>query len=251
MNIKKLLASVMAVVTVMCATAVPAFAASSGTAPKETCGVCGTVFSAFEAAGLVTYEEYFSVSSISGITNNYLQFRYSSESTPNVCAYNGNPICLSCLEKKVNEYKASQGTGSISGIIADNGTASGTANVTAAVNSNCTIVIPESVTLSKADNVAGSGEYTKSFEVKVKGDVPEDGTVTITATNPTLKATGAKDVTAVLTMDKTQWNRSDIIANSGEGTASNCTLTATLTPGTWTGTMTYNIVLNGKFSLAA
>mgnify|MGYP006972170128 CR=1 FL=1 len=39
-------------------------------------------------------------------------------------------------------------------------TSSTTTNVTASVNSNCTIVIPESITLTKADNVAGSGEYT-------------------------------------------------------------------------------------------
>ena len=245
MNFKKFLAVLMTAVMTMCAMAMPAFAAVSPTAPRQTCGVCGTVFSAFEAQGFVTYEEYFSVSSIPEITNNYMTFRYNSSSTPNVCACNGNPICLSCLEKKVNEYKAShEDTSSTE-------TSSTTTNVTASVNSNCTIVIPESITLAKADNVAGSGEYTKSFEVKVNGDVPEDATVTITANNPTLKATGAKDVTAKLTMDKTQWNRTDIIAKSGEGTVSNCNLKATLTPGTWTGTMTYNIVLTGKFDLTA
>lgn len=243
MNIKKLLASVMAAATVMCATAVPVFAAADA---DLTCSLCQNEFGIGKYVDGKTYEEVYNVPTLSGLTSQG-DIYFDRESSENlyVASYNGEPICKDCLEEKINEYKAAHEDTS------DTETSSGTTNVTASVSSNCTIVIPESVTLSKADNVAGSGEYTKSFEVKVKGDVPEDGTVTITATNPTLKATGAKDVTAVLTMDKTQWNRSDIIANSGEGTASNCTLTATLTPGTWTGTMTYNIVLNGKFSLAA
>lgn len=243
MNIKKLLTSVVAAATVMCATAVPAFAAPDG---FLTCSLCQSGISigrSYNVTNGKTYEEVYNVPTLSGLTSE-LDCAYYAEDLW-VVSYNGEPICKDCLETKINEYKAAHEDTS------DTETSSGTTNVTASVSSNCTIVIPESVTLSKTDNVAGSGEYTKSFEVKVKGDVPEDGTVTITATNPTLKATGAKDVTAVLTMDKTQWNRSDIIANSGEGTASNCTLTATLTPGTWTGTMTYNIVLNGKFSLAA
>lgn len=244
MNIKKLLASVMAVVTVMCATAVPAFAAGAVETDGE-CSICGNTFATYGEVGpKPTYEKYYNINSIEGLTSGGAH-AYDKDETLSVAYYNNEPICKDCLETKINEYKASHEDTS------DTETSSSTTNVTATVNSNCTILIPEGVTLTKDDNVVGSGEYTKSFEVIVKGDVPEDGTVTITATNPTLKATGAKDVTATLTMDKTQWNRSDIIANSGEGTASNCTLKATLTPGTWTGTMTYNIVLNGKFNLAA
>lgn len=244
MNFKKFLAVLMTAMMAMCAMAVPAFAAGAVETYGE-CSICGNTFVTYgEVGSKPTYEKYYNINSIEGLTSGGA-LAYDKDETLSVAYYNNEPICKDCLETKINEYKAAHEDTS------DTETSSSTTNVTATVNSNCTIVIPESVTLSKADNVAGSGEYTKSFEVIVKGDVPEDATVTITANNPTLKAAGAKDVTATLTMDKTQWNRTDIIANSGEGTASNCNLKATLTPGTWTGTMTYNIVLTGKFDLTA
>ena len=268
MKMRKFLASMAAVAMAVCSTAsVTAFAESAVSAGDTQCELCGKAFSwhySNDVSSIKTYEETYGVPSLDNIESDEIvdstehggECGMVYDDNPNllICFYSTDDedfepqydamICLSCVKAKVEVYKAAHNSSDI-------GEQSSTTNVKASVSSTCTILIPESITLTKNDNIIGSGEYTKDFEVTVKGDVPEEATVTITADDPTLTATGAKDVTATLIMDKTQWNRTDIVANDGEGTVSNCNLKATLTPGTWTGTMTYNIVLTGKFELTA
>lgn len=233
MKANKVLAAASAAMMAMGMLTVPAFAVSSITASKETCGVCGTVFSTYEAVGLVTYEEYFSVSSVPEITNDYLLHRYSSEITPNVCAYNGTPICLSCLEKKVNEYKAGEG----STVPDADGTHTGSTNVTAEVPGDYTITVPETVALT---GDTGSGEKTATVKVTLKGDVAEDQTVTVTVNDPVMKRSGAQDVPVAVTAPKISWNRDELL---NDGTSSDYVVKASLTPGDWTGIMTFECTL--------
>lgn len=52
------------------------------------------------------------------------------------------------------------------------------------------------------------------------------------------------DVTATITQQKTDFTMSDLKANSGEGTSTTGTVSATdLTAGSWTGTLNFDISL--------
>lgn len=117
---------------------------------------------------------------------------------------------------------------------------SGSTNVTATVTGAYTITVPQTVTMTGA---AGTGEKTATIAVNVKGDIAENQVVTVKTTAPTMKCTGSKDVTATVTAPKTTWNRADVIANANAGTTSNYTVSATLTPGEWTGTAVFACTL--------
>lgn len=118
-----------------------------------------------------------------------------------------------------------------------------TANTTikAEVASNYTITVPESVALTSTSN--GSGTYTGSISVNIKGDIGTKQAVTLTATAPTMteKASKATVTGAFATSPapKTKWTRADLIANSNAGTSTTYTVSASLTPGSWTGTATF------------
>ena len=249
MKMRKFLASMAAVAVAVCSTAVTAIAA-----PDQilTCSLCESSIAAaydYNFDDPKNYQEFYNVPALDGLISSNssttrLVYVDSADNPLYIAYYNEESICKDCLEDKIAEYKASANNNNIKSDT--DGSASGSTNVDATVNSTCVIVIPETITLTKADATTGSGEYTKSFDVTVKGDMPEDATVNITASAPALKSTGVADVTSTLSMSKNTWNRADVIANSGNGTAANCTLKATLTPGTWTGTMTYNIAMYGS-----
>lgn len=119
-------------------------------------------------------------------------------------------------------------------------TSSGSTNVTATVTGAYTITVPQTVTLTGAD---GTGEKSATIAVNVKGDIAENQVVTVKTTAPTMKCTGAKDVVANVNAPKTTWTRTDVIANANAGTTSNYTVSATLTPGEWTGTAVFACTL--------
>lgn len=119
-------------------------------------------------------------------------------------------------------------------------TSSGSTNVTATVTGAYTITVPQTVTLTGAD---GTGEKSATIAVNVKGDIAENQVVTVKTTAPTMKCTGAKDVVANVNAPKTTWTRADVIANANAGTTSNYTVSATLTPGEWTGTAVFACTL--------
>lgn len=118
---------------------------------------------------------------------------------------------------------------------------SGSTNVTATVTGAYTITVPQTVTLTGAD---GTGEKTATIPVCIKGDIGENQKVTVTTVAPVMKSAGSADVTATIDAPKTEWNRADVIATSNEGTTSNYTVKATLTPGEWDGTVTFNCALS-------
>ena len=108
-------------------------------------------------------------------------------------------------------------------------------SVNADVASSYTLVIPQSVTLEGS----GSGTYSADFDVKVKGDIGTTKSVTVKTTAPTMTRKGSSDKTATVTAPKEKWSRDDALAE----TTSTYTVNADLTPGTWSGTMTFNCSL--------
>lgn len=116
---------------------------------------------------------------------------------------------------------------------------SGSTKVNATVTPSYTLTVPESITLTNAKG--GSGIYTGTIPVNVKGDIGEGQSVTVTSTAPIMKCSGSKNVTATFTgTPKKSWSRTE---TSGTGTTDNYGLSAVLTPGTWEGTATFSCAL--------
>lgn len=234
---KRVAATVVAVVMAVCGSGVAAWAAPVPTT-TYTCGICGVGFNVMGTGNsCVDYTEYYGIPQI----DNYRSVQsadcivYEDLTSLKLVydASNDDVICLDCLEKIVNEYKASQSTSS----------PSGSTQVTAAVASSYSIIVPQAITL---DGSGQSGTYSKTFAVTVKGDIGENQQVTVTATPPTMKCTGCADVPATFaTGYKTTWSRAEAAANAYAGTAANYTVSATLTPGEWTGTATFACSLGG------
>lgn len=229
MKLKKIFAVVVATVMAVTMNAMPAFAAPDG---GKTCSICQNTFTTGNVySNGKTYETVYNVSSLSGLTSSSSDAYFDWESnTLYIAYYNGNPICKNCLEAKIAEYKANQSTNQ-----------TGSTNVTATVSGSYTLVVPQTVAMTGAD---GTGEKTATIPVCVRGDIGENQKVTVTTVAPVMKATGSANVTATVDAPKTEWNRADVIANSNEGTTSNYTVKATLTPGEWTGAATFNCTLD-------
>ncbi len=91
------------------------------------------------------------------------------------------------------------------------------------------------------NNKGGSGTYTGTIPVNVKGDIGEGQSVTVTSTAPIMKCSGSKNVTTSFTgTPKKSWTRME---TSGQGTTDNYGLSAVLTPGVWEGTATFSCAL--------
>ena len=115
------------------------------------------------------------------------------------------------------------------------GVANGQVQVTASVASTYTLTVPASVEMTSSGT--GTGTYTANIAVKVSGDIGTNQTVKVTPTAPTLSLSGGsatKESTFSASIDK-DWDRAEATA----GTPHDFTLTAELTPGTWTGTATF------------
>lgn len=239
MKLKKIFAVVVAAVMAVTMNAMPAFAAPESIGVDASCSICKRTFRYYDGNTMdgtfaKTYEEYYSTNSINAIQNT--SYVYGNPEHSNqildlyVAKYNQNVICSSCLETKINEYKTNQSTNQ-----------TGSTNVTATVSSSYTLVVPQTVAMTGAD---GTGEKTATIPVCIKGDIGENQKVTVSTVAPMMKAAGSADVTATVDAPKTEWNRADVIANSNEGTTSNYTVKATLTPGEWAGTATFNCTLS-------
>lgn len=99
----------------------------------------------------------------------------------------------------------------------------------------------ELVGIVLTNNKGGSGTYTGTIPVNVKGDIGEGQSVTVTSTAPIMKCSGSKNVTASFTgTPKKSWTR---VETSGQGTTDNYGLSAVLTPGVWEGTATFSCAL--------
>lgn len=102
-------------VVALCSFMTTAFAAPD---PSDVyiCAICNERFAFFPCnvseSLRITYQDYFSVQDIQGITNESERFYVNgygyvgpSDKEVFVADYNGNPICYSCLEQKVAEFK--------------------------------------------------------------------------------------------------------------------------------------------------
>lgn len=121
---------------------------------------------------------------------------------------------------------------------ADSNDKTAATQITASVESTYTLVVPENVSMTGAD---GTGEKSASIPVLLKGDIPEGKAVYVTTDASPMQRTGSKDAPMSVMASKTQWNRSELL---GDGTSSDYSATATLTPGDWLGTVVFNCLLN-------
>lgn len=110
-------------------------------------------------------------------------------------------------------------------------------SVNAEIPSVYSLIVPESVTMTGEN---GTGEKTATIPVTVKGDIGLTQKIAVTTTPPIMQRAGASDVTATITAPKTQLDRTDALANNGDGITSNYTVKATLTPGDWSGTAEFS-----------
>lgn len=103
---------------------------------------------------------------------------------------------------------------------------SGSTKVNATVTPSYTLTVPESITLT--NNKGGSGTYTGTIPVNVKGDIPLKRTVQVKTTATPLQAKGSVDVPMTIATPKVEWNRTDMLGN---GTSSDYSVSAVLAPG--------------------
>lgn len=113
-----------------------------------------------------------------------------------------------------------------------NGVTPASTTVEAYVPTLYSLIVPESVTLG---GNAGSGEKTATLPVMVKGDIGLSQEVNVSTTPPTMKSNKAADVLASVETPKAVWNRDDTLASI----TSNYTVKANLTPGDWSGTVSF------------
>ena len=163
----------------------------AGAAAPDTnieCTICGDNIpvAANQYEDNITYQQYYLVNDIDGLTNNTGGMVYGfrkDEGYLLVPQYNGGYICESCLEKKVAEYKAAN-----SGTISSPGTGKTPVTLTAAA-STFNVTVPTSIPLVVgADSKVTSPSNVKIINnsagpVKVAAIAMNDGTWTMTDYN--------------------------------------------------------------------
>ena len=89
----------------LCSFMTTAFAAPDG---WVTCSICGKGFG-YGITSSNRYETVYSVPSLNGLTNSSMSYHEANSNgdSVDVALYNNKEICLSCLENKIAEYKAS------------------------------------------------------------------------------------------------------------------------------------------------
>ena len=122
-------------------------------------------------------------------------------------------------------------------LIASDGDKPISTTVNAEIPSSYSLIVPESISLTGGD---GSGEKSGILPVRIKGDIGLTEKIELKTIAPTMKHESAKDVLATIDTPKTQWDRTDALANDGNGTTSNYIVKATLTPGDWSGTAEFS-----------
>lgn len=157
--------------------------AMAGAAPNViTCSICEKYFG--ECDGIdsgVTYQETYSVGNIPNLNNG--PWPYAPDGNLKVAYYNNQPICQSCLETKIADYKAAN-----SGTISSPGTGNTPVTLTAAA-ATFNVTVPTSIPLVVgADSKVTSPSDVKIINnsagpVKVTAIAMNDGTWTMTDYN--------------------------------------------------------------------
>lgn len=112
---------------------------------------------------------------------------------------------------------------------------SGSTKVNATVAPSYTLTVPESITLNGAKT--GTGVYTGTIPVTVKGDIEENAKIVVSASATAMTSGNNSAAVTFTSVPKTEWNRTDLL---NSGTTADYKVQATLTPGKWTGTATFS-----------
>lgn len=131
----------------------------AGAAPDldSNCNICGSFISmgSDHDNSSKTYQEYYAVGDILNLTNS--SRTYWDNQDLKVALYNSNPICQSCLEAKIAEYKAAN-----SGTISSPGTGNTPVTLTAAA-STFNVTVPTNIPLV----VGADSKVTSPSDVKI------------------------------------------------------------------------------------
>ena len=121
-----------------------------------------------------------------------------------------------------------------------NGVDSVDVEVTATVGSDFTVTIPKTVTLTNEDN--GTGTWTATFTTTAKGDIGTDQELHVAPKVEEFELTSNAGVKEDCTITKgtVSFGRDALLGNGATATHS---LSAELTPGTWSGTFEFDIEL--------
>lgn len=115
--------------------------------------------------------------------------------------------------------------------------------VTATVGSSFEVTIPKEITLTS--DKTGTGTYTGSIPVTVKGDIGTNQLITVDTNDSVSLAdsTGASTeaITATITKDETEFDFDDL--TGGKTASASHSISAELMPGTWEGKATFYINL--------
>lgn len=124
-------------------------------------------------------------------------------------------------------------------------TQTGTVKVSATVPEEWSFSIPAELTLTEDGNgidEKGRKSYLSSFNINSKGNIASNHYVDIDLSGLSLNYED-EEVNADVTSDILKWYRTDCLADSFNGTNRNCSISAKLIPGTYTGQMTYKAQL--------
>ena len=108
-----------------------------------------------------------------------------------------------------------------------------------------TITVPQNVTLTSSAN--GTGTYSGTASVKIAGNIEDGEQLCVSAPSTLTMNNGYKNVDATVnTSSKTVWNKDEVTAGQVQN---NYNISATLTPGTWTGTETFYVSVGKTYNI--
>ena len=126
-------------------------------------------------------------------------------------------------------------------------TASGDVNIIASVSGAYSLVIPQTITLSRDGGGDGVGTYTGSIPVCVKGTIKSSQYVTVSVNTPTLICEDGTTAAVALSQPKDTWTCDEV---SGDGTTANFAVSTELAqPGDWSGTATFGCEMGSNITL--
>ena len=109
------------------------------------------------------------------------------------------------------------------------------------------LVIPQTIYLSRSGGGEGPGTYTGTIPVCVKGTLSDNQYVTVSVDTPTLTCDDGTTVTTSLSAPKAEWTSAEV---AGDGTSANFAVSTELAkPGEWSGTANFGCELGSSVTL--
>lgn len=215
MKVKKFMSTVLLLIVAFVTSLTFAFSAV-----QYKCVICDKVLVRTNLVlGMLDYKDYFGCQEIDGLKTRrdlaYVGYRL-------LCVENDDgPLCYSCASSIINEKAIARDT-------------------------EYSITVPESVVLSKT-TTDYSGTYTGTASITASGFIQLDQRVYFTASTPEMRRTGSATVKGTVTATTaTDWESMDV---SGGDAKTEYTVSANITPGDWTGTMTFYATVSEKYDI--